>query len=68
MELISSDKRKISKTCMEGILMAELCMVCGDKMYVGEALRLSTPSGKHIGFVHRKCYYGNSDIRAKEGF
>ena len=46
--------------------MAELCMVCRQKMYVGEALRLSTPSGEHLGFVHRECYYKKSDIEDKE--
>lgn len=40
--------------------MAESCMVCGEKMYVGEAFDLSTPTGKHLGFVHRTCFYGES--------
>ena len=51
--------------------MAESCMICGQKMYVGEALKLSTPTGEHLGFVHRTCFYGKSDVAKedpKEGY
>ena len=36
--------------------MAELCMICKKKMYVGEAYRLSSAyDGTLIGYVHRNC-------------
>ena len=36
--------------------MAELCMICKKKMYIGEAYRVSTAyEDVLIGFVHRTC-------------
>ena len=51
----------------ETIQKAELCMVCRQKMYLGEAFKLSTPTGKYLGYVHRTCFYEESDPRAKGG-
>ena len=36
--------------------MAELCLICGKRMYIGEAYRISsTYDGSLVGYVHRKC-------------
>jgi hypothetical protein len=36
--------------------MAELCLICGKRMYIGEAYRISTVhDGSLVGYVHRTC-------------
>ena len=49
--------------------MAELCMICKKKMYIGEALRVSsTYEGILIGYVHRTCLDNKIPKVSKEGF
>ena len=36
--------------------MAELCLICKKRMYVGEAYKISSGyDDTFIGYVHRKC-------------
>ena len=49
--------------------MAELCMICKKKMYIGEAYRVSsTYEGVLIGYVHRTCLDNKIPKVSKEGF
>ena len=36
--------------------MAELCLICRKRMYVGEAYKISSAyNGSLVGYVHIKC-------------
>ena len=51
--------------------MAQLgkCMVCGKKMYIGEAYRVSsTYEGFLIGYVHRSCLRNKTPKESEVGF
>lgn len=50
--------------------MAELCLICGEKMYIGEAFKISTTyKDSLVGYVHRSCF-GDKHLEAlkKAGF
>ena len=37
--------------------MAELCLICRKKMYIGEAYKISsTYEDSLVGYVHRSCF------------
>lgn len=37
--------------------MAELCLICKEKMYIGEAFKISTTyKDTLVGYVHRSCF------------
>ena len=36
--------------------MAELCLICRKRMWVGEACEIKTTYGNSLGYVHRTCF------------
>ena len=41
--------------------MAELCRICNEKMYVGEAYSLYNSDGTIVGYVHRECLFPDNE-------
>ena len=36
--------------------MAELCLICRKRMWVGEEYKISTTYENLVGYVHRTCF------------
>ena len=48
--------------------MAELCLICKKRMYVGEAYKISSGyDDSFIGYVHRACMDEKLPKEMKEG-
>ena len=41
--------------------MPELCKICNEKMYVGEAYSLTNTESEMVGYVHRKCLFNEHE-------
>ena len=37
--------------------MSEKCMLCKEKMFVGDAYQIINEMGNPVGYVHRSCLY-----------
>ena len=37
--------------------MAEKCMLCKEKMFVGDAYKIVNDMDSTVGYVHRECLY-----------
>lgn len=47
--------------------MAEKCILCKEKMYVGEAYSVLNEMGSLVGYVHRHCFYPESENPQPKG-
>ena len=51
-------------------MVAQKCMICGKKMYVGEAYRVDSEDKYGnpllVGYVHRRCFIEKKEMKTDE--